>query len=205
MSSNLTGHSLFETRSSVHKTGSESFSHHCPVVQLVERWVVTPEVTGSKPVGTAMKQCAKCKVSKELSEFNKHSGRVDGLQSICRVCDNSRAKAYYGANSKRQMEQIHAARKRRQRSLQDWLCDYLSQRSCMDCGERDLRVLEFDHVTDDKEANISRLLMEVASKERLLAEINKCEVVCANCHRIRTVQRANSYRQRYLYSRVAKW
>lgn len=59
---------------------------------------------------------------------------------------------------------------------------------CADCGYRDNpAALEFDHVENNKESNVSRLLG--ATWIRVQAEIDKCEVVCANCHRIRTVNR----------------
>lgn len=57
---------------------------------------------------------------------------------------------------------------------------------CVDCGEVDPIVLEFDHLRD-KEFNLAHYAK--ASWERLHAEIAKCEVVCANCHRRRTHSR----------------
>jgi hypothetical protein len=60
---------------------------------------------------------------------------------------------------------------------------------CTDCGERDLRVLEFDHL-DDKVASVAALLAAKGRLARLEAEIRKCEVVCVNCHRRRTASRA---------------
>ena len=52
---------------------------------------------------------------------------------------------------------------------------------CVDCGTTELVVLDFDHVRGEKTSRISR--MRGASIPRLLAEIAKCEVRCANCHR----------------------
>lgn len=62
---------------------------------------------------------------------------------------------------------------------------------CADCGKRYPHyVMDFDHVSDDKEANVSDLKRSGVSESRLLAEIAKCEVVCANCHRARTWKRS---------------
>ena len=55
-------------------------------------------------------------------------------------------------------------------------------------------VLEFDHVGDDKVANVSSLARRSAAWERIEAEIAKCEVRCANCHRRRTMANLRSYR-----------
>ena len=63
-------------------------------------------------------------------------------------------------------------------------------RSCTDCGvQYPYYVMEFDHLdADAKHFNVSAGVTSV-SHERLLAEIAKCEVVCANCHAERTHQR----------------
>ena len=61
---------------------------------------------------------------------------------------------------------------------------YLSVHPCVDCGETDTRVLEFDHVSGEKRKAISALVQY--SRKAVLAEILKCEVVCANCHKRRT-------------------
>ena len=57
------------------------------------------------------------------------------------------------------------------------------QHPCVDCGEVDPRVLQFDHVIGVKKANVSSLAYHnKASKDTLLNEIAKCMVRCANCH-----------------------
>ena len=61
---------------------------------------------------------------------------------------------------------------------------------CLDCGERyPTPVMEFDHVRGDKLYDIANAVTHGVSIETLQAEINKCEVVCANCHRLRTMSR----------------
>jgi hypothetical protein len=65
--------------------------------------------------------------------------------------------------------------------------DVLSSSSCFDCGTDDLLVLEFDHLCE-KEANISEMVAGGYGLERLRAEIAKCAIRCANCHRRKTLQ-----------------
>lgn len=61
---------------------------------------------------------------------------------------------------------------------------------CGDCGGFfPPVVMDFDHVNGDKVSAIARLVGGGASEERLLREISKCELVCANCHRVRTSDR----------------
>lgn len=57
----------------------------------------------------------------------------------------------------------------------------------MDCGEADPVVLDFDHL-EDKLDDVSTIVNN-GTWEAVLAEIKKCEVVCANCHRRRTISR----------------
>jgi len=65
---------------------------------------------------------------------------------------------------------------------------YLASHPCIDCGEADVRVLEFDHVREKKEGNIGDFVRGGMAWQRILLEISKCDVRCANCHRRKTVE-----------------
>jgi hypothetical protein len=67
--------------------------------------------------------------------------------------------------------------------------EHLTGHPCLDCGEANPVVLEFDHVSE-KAASISALVADAAPLASLEVEIARCEVVCANCHRRRTARRA---------------
>lgn len=60
---------------------------------------------------------------------------------------------------------------------------YLLSHPCVDCGESDPVVLEFDHVRGTKNDNISKMISTPVSVRKLMGEIDKCDVRCANCHR----------------------
>lgn len=100
---------------------------------------------------------------------------------------------YYAANVRDRKERVRAQReavKQRYRSLIE---GYLSQHPCVDCGEGDIVVLDFDHLPGcTKSFNIGSAWDKKV--DLILAEIEKCEVVCANCHRRRTCQRSNGWR-----------
>lgn len=134
------------------------------------------------------KRCSTCKEWKPLTEFNKRSTSRDGRQWSCRDCN----KAYHYKHHARHMAQIVARRKRQTAANQQQLLEYLRAHPCVDCGETDPVVLEFDHVRD-KAYDVSRLLLGY-SWARVLREIEKCEVVCANCHRRRTYARQGAWR-----------
>jgi hypothetical protein len=63
-------------------------------------------------------------------------------------------------------------------------------RPCADCGvEYHYCVMDFDHVRGKKSFTIAEAINKRFSDEVILAEIEKCEVVCSNCHRLRTWRR----------------
>jgi hypothetical protein len=136
------------------------------------------------------KICCTCKVLKPLTEFNRLKKAKDGRQYSCRDCN----KAYHYAHWDRHMAQIRRRSRERKAANQAFIIEYLKTHPCVDCGETDLLVLEFDHLRDKKE-NISRLIATHELKW-LKEEIEKCDVVCANCHRRRTALRGNWYRTR---------
>jgi hypothetical protein len=75
---------------------------------------------------------------------------------------------------------------RRRREFTQWIAEIKLARGCADCGYRDHpEALHFDHLPGfSKDSGIARLFGR--SRAAILAEIAKCEVVCANCHAVRT-------------------
>lgn len=71
-----------------------------------------------------------------------------------------------------------------------YVTDIKSAGSCTDCGNQfHPAAMDFDHVGTDKVAPVSQLVANNVSYKRIDAEIAKCELVCANCHRVRTHER----------------
>jgi len=82
--------------------------------------------------------------------------------------------------------------KKKVQASRDIIQQHISK-GCTDCGEKDPIVLEFDHKEPaHKELDVSRLIGK--SIKRLQKEIDKCEVVCANCHKRRTAKMFGSWR-----------
>ena len=91
------------------------------------------------------------------------------------------------ARRQRSYPKMLAYARERGRERSKLLADMKLARGCADCGyNTHAEALEFDHL-HDKEAEIASL--RTCSMDRLLKEIDKCEVVCANCHRVRTASR----------------
>lgn len=125
---------------------------------------------------------------REASDFRVRNGKV---VLPCKKCyleygrrhyDNN--KQYYVAKAKKRNDALW-------KQTREMVWNYLMEHPCVDCGNSDPRVLEFDHVRGEKLSNVSDLRRLRFSWPKILAEIEKCEVRCANCHRIKTFNQLN--------------
>ena len=133
-----------------------------------------------------MKVCYRCKIEKPLTDFSPRTKRGRGVHSRCKKCHveelNAWRKANPGYDKKRD--------ERRRYHRRTVVLEYLSSHVCVDCGQKDQRVLEFDHIKErgPKLFNIGEVAGNLTVKA-IIEEIAKCEVRCANCHRIKTAER----------------
>lgn len=132
------------------------------------------------------KQCLRCAEVKILSEFARKSSAKDGLQCYCRACARVFYVEHYKEHKQRIVARNYVRTKRNRSAYRRVVWDYLLAHPCVDCGESDPIVLEFDHVRGDKRGNISQMAQGECSLQNLMKEIEKCEVRCANCHRRKT-------------------
>jgi transcription elongation factor Elf1 len=142
-----------------------------------------------------MKTCNRCKEDKPLSEFNKK--RKSGSQPYCKPCQSEYQREMYAENRVPTLENIYINRRVRKRVIREFLADFYSSHPCVDCGETDITVLEFDHITD-KEFGLNLAIRDVMKIERVKEELEKGEVRCSNCHRKVTAERTRNWRWRYL-------
>lgn len=103
------------------------------------------------------------------------------------------SKAWYKKNRERQLATVQKNTKNLAKRNRDFVLAYLDKSQCADCGEVDPIVLEFDHL-ENKAHNISKMIYSAWSLAKLKTEIEKCEVVCCNCHRRRTAHRAQWFK-----------
>jgi hypothetical protein len=144
-----------------------------------------------------VRKCYRCGAIKPVAEFAWRRKRKLQRDSFCRPCRSAYGREHYEANRARYIEQAHANKRKLARERTAYLIEYFETHPCTDCGERDPVVLEFDHLSD-KSFDIGQGLVD-KSWVAVLDEIEKCEVVCANCHRRRTARRRGTLR--YLLSR----
>jgi Homeodomain-like domain len=128
-----------------------------------------------------LRRCGRCGHQLPSECFNRLGA---GRQWWCRSC----FAGCFRARGDLHRRQSNAARIARAQVLREHVLDHLRRTPCVDYAQRDPVVLEFDHI-GEKAASISKLISDAASMNAVDAEIARCEVVCANCHRRRTAFR----------------
>jgi hypothetical protein len=78
---------------------------------------------------------------------------------------------------------MKAVGKKATKITKDFISEYFKTHPCVDCGESDPIVLDFDHVRGEKLYDVSRAVNQGYRLWKVIQEIEKCEVRCANCHR----------------------
>lgn len=150
------------------------------------------------------KCCTGCKEWKLPDGFRLRTGsHLKGrgyLRSRCRVCEQAHKVANrptYRAYGKKGRTVIGLKNK-------TFIFDYLDTHPCVDCGEDDPVVLEFDHVDPKQKLyNVVSMAHNCYSLERIKAEVAKCVIRCANCHRRKSAAWWDSYRHRRMALRKA--
>lgn len=134
-----------------------------------------------------MKRCSICGDFKSISEgFTKNKSRKDGLNSACKECHRKKVNDSYRINPEYYKEKAWRA----QAKVRDAVVEYKTGKPCKDCsGHYHPWQMDFDHlVPGAKKVNVSRVHLS-GSLRAFLEEIEKCDLVCANCHRDRTHRR----------------
>jgi hypothetical protein len=127
-----------------------------------------------------LKICGKCRKELPESDFNKKE--LDTLQSYCKKCQKIYKDAYYIKNKKKHCERNSKNRKENKLLIQK----IKESKPCTDCGIKyPYYIMDFDHKDDNKSFNVG----ESKGILKKLKEIEKCDLVCANCHRTRTYNR----------------
>lgn len=138
-----------------------------------------------------MKRCSRCGETQPVSEFGVKN-KMTGLRAVwCHACRREYGREHYRAH-----KPAYLARNRRRRSqdrprVRDAIHAYLREHPCIDCGERDILLLDFDHRDRTSKRGIVGRLARSGALGTVMAEIAKCDVRCGNCHRRRTAAQLN--------------
>ena len=133
-----------------------------------------------------MRTCIKCDDEKSEEEFAFRNKKKGTRSTTCKVCQGELSKKHYHDNKAR----YYSKNKNLMKIKQEFLQDLKSKTPCADCKNKYPHyVMEFDHLRD-KVHEVSSLTNN--SWGKLMKEIEKCDIVCANCHATRTWMRRNA-------------
>lgn len=108
--------------------------------------------------------------------------------SFCKECHIKYRREHYLKNKEKYLGKARAWNKKQTVLLRKFIIDYLTKHACVDCGAKDIRVLDFDH-EGKKKMGIAKMIRNCHSLKSIVKEISVCKVRCANCHRIKTFER----------------
>jgi hypothetical protein len=132
----------------------------------------------------SMKICSGCKLERSESDFNYKNKQLNLRQRNCKYCTRQQVRQHYLSNKPYYLLKAKQRNTINRKLIKDYIAGYLKEHPCIDCGETDTIVLEFDHIKD-KSFTIS-LSGRDLSLNRVILEVSKCVVRCANCHRRKT-------------------
>lgn len=134
-----------------------------------------------------MKICTRCKIKKSLDQFNFRIKRIGLRQYQCIECTRAFVKSHYQRNREYYLAKARKRNLDKRTELKAYIESYLLKHPCVDCGESDAVVLEFDH-RRDKYKEIGSLVRDRCQLSKIKEEVKKCDVRCANCHRRKTAR-----------------
>lgn len=137
------------------------------------------------------KVCNVCGIEKSLEQYSWRNKKKGWRHGHCKTCHSAYRRQHYLENQEKYIEMAQNWNSENAADLREmnrrFVFEYLLKNPCIDCGETNPIVLEFDHVRGKKRREISKMLSSF-SLESIKKEIAKCEVRCANCHRRKTAR-----------------
>ncbi len=124
------------------------------------------------------KSCPRCGKSRPVSDFSFRNKAKGTRASYCKLCHRKIRNKLYYASPLPDQTRI----RQRVREIQQWLNDYRRQLTCP-CGENHPGCLVFHHIDPNtKELPVSQVAQRGWGRDRIMREIAKCQILCANCH-----------------------
>jgi len=129
-----------------------------------------------------MKKCNHCGKLKPENDFYWRWKSLGIRQPACKDCKSEQDRNWYNNRGEIQRSNVIRYKRDARAEAREFVQNYLRAHSCVDCGESNPILLEYDHVRGKKKDSIARLTSQGYSLGRIKKEISKCEVRCANCH-----------------------
>lgn len=127
------------------------------------------------------KQCSKCKKELSIDNFRWRNKAQGKLHSQCKNCEKEADKIRYSNNTERQKIVLNNAMLQKERNT--LIVEQAKQCGCQKCGEKRLYLMEFHHKNPKEKVNTIAHMIKSSSEQNLIQEMEKCIVLCANCHR----------------------
>ena len=139
--------------------------------------------------------CTKCGVKKDQEEFPFKSTIRNVRHAVCKDCTNIRSSDRYYDDPQLHIPRVNQSRGNYLDNNAQCVLDYLNQHPCVDCRESNPAILELDHRPGvHKVERVSQMVTGGYSLERIISEIEKCDVRCANCHSRKTARERGWFR-----------
>ena len=145
----------------------------------------------------ATKICNHCGLEKDEEEFSWRFKSLGIRNKACKKCMYEFNKNYYQGDDahEKHLKQVKERTEAARAAGKEYVYQYLLTHPCEHCGETDPRVLEFHHrEPSEKDMDVTHMLSGGYSIKRIQAELDKCQVLCANCHRKVTVEQRGWFR-----------
>lgn len=126
---------------------------------MVTRLVLTQKTEGSIP-SSSTKFCNGCNQEKEIEKFSWKNKQKQIRHSACKECHKILHDEWYKQNKEKVTKRTAINNLGYRNKTRQYLSNYLFKNPCIDCGEKDIRVLDFDHI-DDKRYNISTMVSKL--------------------------------------------
>jgi hypothetical protein len=148
----------------------------------------TPIAGALASVESGFRRCTGCGETRPLEDFSYRDRARGPRRARCRFCMRIYAREHYRRNKARYTTADWGRKRSSRGDLIREVAEYLRAHPCVDCGESDPFVLEFDHRDRADKLETVAFLRVRGRRDELLAEIEKCEVRCSNCHQRRTAK-----------------
>lgn len=112
----------------------------------------------------------------------------------CKLCIREKQKTHYRNNLEYYAKKSKELKEKLRQENCVRIVEYLKSHPCIDCGESDVIVLDFDHLDPTQKTNNVSKMIHRCGWARILREIEKCVVRCANCHRRKTAKQLGHLR-----------
>ena len=141
------------------------------------------------------KVCSKCNKTKNLFAYNWRNESRGWRHSFCKDCHSEYRHLHYLENRNKYLVKARSWNKKQTGVLREFIVKYLKANPCVDCGNNDIRVLDFDH-EGSKFMGVGQMVRNCYSIKAIEFEIAKCKIRCANCHRIKTFVRGKFWKEK---------